>query len=77
MKQMINGEVVELGSKVVRNECILGGTPVLSGTRIPADNVLAEIREGSSRFKIFRHSPGLSLDGIEVVFAWEKAGRPI
>jgi len=68
---------MERESKVVVNQRILGGTPVLSGTRIPADNVLAEIREGSSRFEIFRHYPTLPLDGIEVVLAWEKAGRPV
>lgn len=68
---------MERASKVVVNEHILGGTPVLSGTRIPADTVLAEIHEGSSRFEIFRHYPSLPLDGIEVVLAWEEAGRPV
>lgn len=63
-------------TKVVSNKGILGGTPVVSGTRVPADNVLAEVRAGKSRFDIFRHYPSLPLDGIEVCVAWDKAGRP-
>ncbi len=63
--------------KVVSNPNILGGTPVLEGTRVPADTVLAEVRAGSSRFEIFRHYPSIPLDGIEVCIAWEKAGRPL
>lgn len=63
-------------SKVVINEGILGGTPVVSGTRVPADTVLAEVQAGKSSFDIFRHYPSLPLDGIEVCIAWDKAGRP-
>jgi uncharacterized protein (DUF433 family) len=68
---------VELVSKVVSREGVLGGTPVVSGTRVPAENILAEVHGGSSRFEIFRHYPSLPLDGIEACVAWEKAGRPI
>jgi uncharacterized protein (DUF433 family) len=63
-------------SRIVRNEGILSGTPVVSGTRVPAETVLAEVRAGSSRFEIFRHYPSLPLDGIEACLEWEKAGRP-
>jgi uncharacterized protein (DUF433 family) len=62
-------------TKVVSNEHILGGTPVVEGTRVPADNVLAEVRSGKSRFEIFRTYPSLPLDGVEACLAWEKAGR--
>jgi uncharacterized protein (DUF433 family) len=61
---------------VVSNEAILGGVPVVKGTRIPADTVLAEVRTGKSRFDIFRSYPSLPADGIDVCLAWEKAGRP-
>ncbi len=61
---------------VVSNSEILGGTPVVAGTRIPADTVLAEIRTGKSRFEIFRAYPSLPSDGINACLAWEKAGRP-
>ena len=64
------------GTKIVSNEHILGGTPVVLGTRVPADNVLAELHAGSTRFEIFQHYPSLLLDGIEACIAWETAGRP-
>ncbi len=68
---------MENSSKVVCVDGILGGTPVIRGTRIPADTVLAEVRAGASRFEIFRHYPTLPLDGIEVCIEWDKAGRPV
>lgn len=61
---------------VISNAEILGGIPVVAGTRIPADTVLAEIRTGKSRFDIFRAYPSLPSDGIDACLAWEKAGRP-
>jgi uncharacterized protein (DUF433 family) len=64
-------------SKVVSRERILGGTPVVEGTRVPADNVLAEVRAGKTKFDIFRSYPSLPLDGIEACVEWEKAGRPL
>jgi len=64
-------------TKIVSKEGVLGGTPVVAGTRVPAETVLAEVRAGTDRFNIFRHYPSLPLDGIEACIAWEKAGRPI
>lgn len=64
-------------AKVESNERILGGVPVVVGTRVPADNVLAEIRAGRSKFDIFRDYPSLPPDGVEACIEWEKAGRPV
>ena len=61
---------------VVSDKAILGGVPIVKGTRIPADTVLAEVRTGKSRFDICRSYPSLPPDGIDVCLAWEKAGRP-
>ncbi len=61
---------------VVSDEAILGGVPVVLGTRIPADTVLAEVRTGKSRYDIYRSYPSLPSDGIDACLAWEKAGRP-
>ncbi len=62
---------------IIADPSILSGTPVVSGTRIPADAVLAEIRAAKSRFDIFRSYPSLPVDGIDACLSWEKAGRPI
>jgi uncharacterized protein (DUF433 family) len=64
-------------TRIVRNERILGGTPVVEGTRVPADHVLVEVRHGKSRAEIYRHYPSLPLDGIEACVEWDKAGRPL
>ena len=61
---------------VIADESILSGMPVVSGTRIPAETVLAEIQTGKSRFDIFRSYPSLPVDGIDACLSWEKAGRP-
>ena len=64
-------------TKIVSKEGILSGTPVVSGTRVPAENVLVEVRAGKTPFEIFRHYPSLPLDGIVACLEWEKAGRPV
>jgi uncharacterized protein (DUF433 family) len=63
-------------SRIVTNAGILGGLPVVEGTRVPAGNVMAEVICGSSRAEIFRHYPSLPLDGIEACIEWDKSGRP-
>lgn len=63
-------------ARTVCDERVLDGTPILFGTHVPGENVLAELRAGTSRFEIFRHYPSLPLDGIEACLAWEQAGRP-
>jgi len=64
-------------TKIVATDRILGGTPVIAGTRVPAENVLAEVHAGKSRFEIFRAYPSLPPDAIDACIAWEKAGRPL
>lgn len=71
MKQQSN-----VKSQVVSNSAILGGIPVVEGTRVPAENVLAEINAGKSKFDIFQSYPSLPLDGVEACIQWDKMGRP-
>jgi uncharacterized protein (DUF433 family) len=61
---------------LVEDQSILSGMPVVSGTRIPAETVLAEVPTGKSRFDIFRAYPSPPVDGIDACLSWEKAGRP-
>jgi uncharacterized protein (DUF433 family) len=64
-------------AKIISDPGILGGTPVFEGTRIPAGNIVAEVKAGTSRFDIFRHYPNLPLDGVEAAIEWDRAGRPL
>jgi uncharacterized protein (DUF433 family) len=38
---------------IVLNPRILGGTPVVEGTRVPAGNVLAELASGADKMAVF------------------------
>lgn len=63
------------GAEVISDPEILGGLPVVRGTRVPAAQVLAELRAGSSPDEIRRHYPSLPLDGIDACLAWERGRR--
>ena len=68
-------DVIE--SRIVTDAAVMGGAPVVEGTRVPVANVLSEIDAGRSRAEIFRIYPSLPLDGIEACIAWARdaAGR--
>ena len=55
---------------IVRDERILGGTPVLAGTRIPAETIAAYLRVGHTPLEIRADYPALPADGIAAVEAW-------
>ena len=61
-----------LTAKIVSNPNIMGGEPVVEGTRVPANNILAALRDGESKYSIFRSYPSLPLDGIDACLKWEK-----
>ena len=57
---------------------ITGGWPCVSGTRVPAMTIGAEIRGGTPVREIFSHYPSLPPDGIEAVRRWaELEGIPL
>ena len=68
---------VDVTTRIVSDREVLGGTPVVEGTRVPADNVLAEIRAGKSTMEVFRHYPSLPPDGVDACLRWNDAGRPV
>ena len=64
-------------SNIVSDPEILGGNPVVGGTRVPVENVLAAVHAGQSRFEIFRHYPSLPPDAIDACLRWEKLKQPL
>lgn len=62
-------------AEIVENPEVLGGRPSVAGTRIPASVVVAQIRAGLDDEAIFRHYPGLPVDGIDAVRAWAAENR--
>ena len=63
-------------TRIVSNPDILSGTPVVEGTRVPAETVLAEVKGRQSEIEIINSYPSLPPDAIEVCIEWDKAGRP-
>jgi uncharacterized protein (DUF433 family) len=51
---------------------IMGGWPCVSGTRIPAETILACILAGDDDRRIVRAYPSMPLGGIEAVRQWAR-----
>ncbi len=62
-------------TRIVSDPGILGGIPIVEGTRVPVENVLATLHDGASKVEVFRHYPSLPLDGVEACLAWELEGQ--
>jgi uncharacterized protein (DUF433 family) len=60
-------------AEITSNPDIMGGMPCVSGTRVPAMTIVAELREESSDSDIFDGYPSLPFDGIDAVREWAKA----
>ena len=60
-------------AEVVTDPSVMSGEPVVRGTRIPAETVLAYLKAGYSSREIFEDYPSLPLDGIEAVERWAGA----
>lgn len=61
--------------EVVSNPRIMGGEPVINGTRILAETILAYLRQGHSRAEIVADYPYMPLGGVEAVQRWAEANK--
>lgn len=66
-----------LPAEVVSDPAVLGGIPVVRGTRVPAATVMAYLRAGRSVVEIYEDYPSLPKDGIEACRRWAAALEPI
>jgi uncharacterized protein (DUF433 family) len=57
-------------AEVVRDSSVMDGVPVVRGTRIPAETILAYLRGGHGHRDIFEDYPTLPIDGIDAVIRW-------
>lgn len=57
-------------SQIVCDPSVMGGRPVVRGTRIPAEIIVAYLRAGRRAQEIFADYPSLPIDGIDAVIAW-------
>ncbi|MBT9293005.1 DUF433 domain-containing protein [Prosthecodimorpha staleyi] len=65
-------------SLIVERDDILGGMPCVSGTRVPAMTIVAELRAGASPAEILDGYPSLPVDAVEAVSRWAQTrGIPL
>lgn len=61
---------------VVSDPEVLGGTPVLRGTRVPAHDVAASVAAGLSMDRILAAYPSLDADKVELATIYAEANPP-
>jgi len=61
-------------AEIISDPTVMGGEPVIRGTRIPAATIVAYLEAGHSDMDIFSDYPSMPVDGIEAVRRWHKAG---
>jgi uncharacterized protein (DUF433 family) len=64
---------VAVRAEIVSDPSVMSGEPVVRGTRVPAETILAYLRGGHSHEEIFEDYPSLPVDGIDAVIAWAEA----
>ena len=57
-------------AEVVSDRSVMSGEPVVRGTRVPAETIVAYLRAGRSNLEIFEDYPTLPIDGIDAVIRW-------
>ncbi|CAN7160483.1 DUF433 domain-containing protein [Rhizobium sp. LjRoot254] len=51
-------------------EGVMGGEPVISGTRVPVETILIYLKTGSSAREIYEDFPTLPAGSVEAARAW-------
>ena len=57
-------------AEVISDPSVMGGEPVVRGTRVPAATIAAYLAAGRSDREIFEDYPSLPVDGIAAVRRW-------
>jgi uncharacterized protein (DUF433 family) len=59
-----------ISSEVVTDPSVMDAVPIVSGTRVPAETILAYLRACHTHRDIFEDYPSLPVDGITAVIRW-------
>jgi uncharacterized protein (DUF433 family) len=60
----------KLPAAVVSDPNVMGGTPVIRGTRVPADLIAMLVRENVPTIEILEDYPSIDLDDIQAAVDW-------
>lgn len=67
---MFKTKPYRLAAEIVSDPTVMGGEPVIRGTRIPVATIAAYLDAGRTAEEIFEDYPSLPLDGIDAVRHW-------
>jgi uncharacterized protein (DUF433 family) len=59
--------------RIIRDPAILGGKPVVEGTRIPVDVVLEYLAHNPNFEELFADYPRLTMEGVKACLAYAQA----
>jgi uncharacterized protein (DUF433 family) len=65
--------MVDVRDHIERNPAVLGGKPVVRGTRVAVEHVLAMLAEGVSEAEICKNHPRLSPEDVRACVAYAVA----
>lgn len=57
-------------AEIISDPSVMSGDPVVRGTRVLAETVIAYLRAGYTHKQIFEDFPTLPIDGIDAVVVW-------
>ncbi len=60
----------EIAARVTRNAEVLGGKPIIRGTRVPIDLIVGLVDNGVSAREILEDYPDLSVEDIDAAIAY-------
>ncbi len=72
LQPTIQRTIVNEPVEVVSDPEILGGTPIVSGTRVPAEIVLVYLKDGAGVYEIVSDYPHLPFGAVEAVQKWAR-----
>lgn len=67
---MLRRKPTALPVEIVSDPSVLGGMPVVRGTRVPAETIAKAVASGATPLEILDHYPSLTLDAIEACIRW-------
>lgn len=77
--QMVEERLANLKSAetmVVRDESVMGGEPVVRGTRISPYDLAASVSNGIPKWRILRGHSGLSPEALDLAVIWAQTNPP-
>ncbi|MBI5128952.1 MAG: DUF433 domain-containing protein [Rhodopseudomonas palustris] len=66
-------KIASTRAEIISDPSVMSGEPVVRGTRVPAETIVAYLRGGHSNREIFEDYPSLPIDGIDAVIEWAEA----